>query len=112
MKINLSPQRRDDTLEVIKTGEVLTVNGEDFDLSSVGEGDTLPANAISSQWFAGPVDRIDGELVLTLLLPLPYNFSHAQAFPQPLIDVQNGVVVFPAPLPPVMTEAAVGEEVE
>lgn len=97
MQIKLSPQRRDDTLEVIKNGDILTVNGEDFDLSPVGEGDTLPREAIDSMWFVGPVDRIDGELVLTLLFPNPWNYSQAQAFPVPLEDVPDGPVVFPGP---------------
>ncbi|MDR8383962.1 MULTISPECIES: hypothetical protein [Pseudomonas] len=98
MKIILSPQRRDDTLEVIKQGDVLVVNGESFDLSRVGEGDTLPRSAIESIWFAGPVDRINGELTLALLLPLPWNYSQEQAFPVPLENVPDGLVLFPRPL--------------
>ncbi|WP_434672153.1 hypothetical protein [Pseudomonas sp. R1-15] len=99
MKIILSPQRRDDTLEVIKSGDVLTINGENFDLSPIGEGDTLPRDAISSIWFSGNVDRINGELVLTLLFPNPWNYSQEQAFPVPLENVPDGPVVFPGPLP-------------
>ncbi|MBV4518545.1 hypothetical protein KVG88_00590 [Pseudomonas sp. SWRI74] len=99
MLINLSPQRRDDTLEVVKAGNVLSVNGKDFDFSPMGEGDTLPASAISSIWFFDKVDRINGELVLTLYLPLPYNYSHEQAFPVPLESVPDGPVAFPLPLP-------------
>jgi len=99
MLINLSPQRRDDTLEVVKAGDVLIVNGETFDFSPIGEGGTLPATAISSIWFFDKVDRIDGQLVLTLFLPLPYNYSHEQAFPVPLESVPDGPVVFPQPLP-------------
>ncbi len=99
MLIKLSPLRRDDTLEVIKTGDVLTVNGEDFDFSPIGEGDTLPALAISSTWFLDKVCRIEGELVLTLFLPLPWNYSQEQAFPVPLQSVPDGSVVLPKPLP-------------
>ncbi|SCW88666.1 hypothetical protein [Pseudomonas sp. NFACC05-1] len=99
MRILLSPQRRDDVLEVIKSGDVLTINGEDFDLSPIGDGDTLPREAIASIWFAGPVDRIEGELVLTLLFPNPWNYSQEQAFPAPLENVPNGPVALPGPLP-------------
>jgi hypothetical protein len=107
MIIKLSPLRTDEILEVVKSGDMLKVNGEDFDFSQVGEGDTLPANAISSEWFdRGAVDRINGELVLTLTLPNPWNFSPEQAFPVPLIDVPDGPVVFPAPLPEPSTVAA------
>lgn len=98
MKIILSPQRRGDTLEVNKAGDVLSVNGEDFDLSPMGDGDTLPREAIASLWFAGPVEKIDGELVVTLLFPIPWNYSQEQAFPVPLENVQDGPVLFPGPL--------------
>lgn len=98
MKIYLSPQRRDDVLEVVKTGDILTVNGEDFDLSPIGEGDLLPQDAVSSPWFAGDITRTNGELEVTLLLPNPWNYSPEQAFPVPLIDVPDGPVEFPLPL--------------
>jgi hypothetical protein len=99
MLIKLSPQRRDETLQVIKVGDVLTVNGESFDFSPIGDGDTLPALAISSPWFLDKVERIDGELALTLFLPLPWNYSQEQAFPVPLENVPDGPVAFPQPLP-------------
>jgi len=99
MIIKLSPVRRDDTLEVVKLGDILTINGEDFDFSAIGEGDTLPANAILSEWFASEVNRINGEIELTLILPNPVNHSPEQAFPIPLVDVPDGVVMLPQPLP-------------
>lgn len=99
MLIKLSPQRRDETLQVIKAGDVLIVNGENFDFSPMGEGDALPALAISSSWFLDKVERIDGELALTLFLPLPWNYSQEQAFPLPLQNVPDGPVYFPQPLP-------------
>ncbi|GFM48950.1 hypothetical protein K5D38_05170 [Pseudomonas cichorii] len=99
MKIYLAPQRRDDSLEVVKSGNVLILNGEPFDFTRMVDGDTLPASAISSPFFVGNVDNIGGELELTLILPLPANYSHAQAFPEPLLNVGDGPVVFPAPLP-------------
>ncbi|MCV4343221.1 hypothetical protein [Pseudomonas capsici] len=98
MKIFLVPQRRDDSLEVVKSGNVLVLNGESFDFTRMVDGDTLPASAISSPFFVGNVDNIGGELELTLILPLPANYSQAQAFPEPLLNVGDGPVVFPAPL--------------
>ncbi|WP_433766627.1 hypothetical protein [Pseudomonas putida] len=106
MKIFLSPQRRDDTLELSRAGAVLTVNGEAFDFSPMTAGDTLPASAISSSWFSGEVSNIAGELELTLLLPLPANFSQEQAYPVPLLNVPDGDVHLPQPLP---GPAATGE---
>jgi hypothetical protein len=99
MIIKLSPSRRDDTLYVVKTGAALSLNGEDFDFSQINSGDTLPATAITSEWFAGDIGNVNGELVLTLLLPIPWNYSPEQAFPVDLIDVPDGLVVFPQPLP-------------
>lgn len=100
MRIKLSPQRRDDALEVVKFGSVLILNGETFDLSPMLEGSTLPMDAINSQWFVGPIEMQDGELTLTLLLPNPYNYSQAQAWPVDLVNVPDGVVRFPPPLTP------------
>jgi hypothetical protein len=99
MRIKLSPQRRDDTLSVVKSGKILMVNGEDFDFTRMVDGDTLPQTAMSGVWFAGDVDQAAGELALTLLLPLPINYSQEQAFPVDLIDVPDGPVMFPQPLP-------------
>ena len=106
MKIDLSPQRRDDTLEVSRVGAMLTINGEAFDFSQMADGDTLPTSAISSPWIAGQVDNVGGELELTLILPLPVNYSSEQAFPIPLENVPDGPVVFPAPLPEPIAVAA------
>ena len=78
---------------------MLVVNGESFDFSPVGEGDTLPMSAINSMWFAGDVSRADGELSVTLMLPNPWNYSQEQAFPVPLQNVKDGAVALPKPLP-------------
>lgn len=99
MIIYLSPPRRDDTLAVTKAGDRLVVNGESFDFSQVGEGDTLPLAAIDSMWFSGDVFRAGGDLSVTLLFPNPWNYSQEQAFPVPLQDVPDGLVVLPKPLP-------------
>jgi hypothetical protein len=98
MRIILSPQRRDDTLVIVKSGDLLTVNGENFDFSSMGDGDTLPASAINCQWFVDKVDRVNGQLVLTVLFPNPLNYSLEQAFPNDLINVPDGRVELPKPL--------------
>ena len=95
MKIFLSPQRRDDTLSVVRRGDLLIVNDEPFDFPAVEEGDILPRSAIESDWFVGDVTRVNGELELTLILPNPANFSQAQAFPVPLTITKMGQLSFP-----------------
>lgn len=99
MIIKLSPQRRDDSLAVIKSGDLLNINGEVFDLSPMNDGDTLPRSAIASEWFAADVEKVSGQLVVTLLFPNPANYSQEQAFPVDLLGVPDGEVVFPLPLP-------------
>jgi len=105
MNIFLSPQRRDDTLEAVRSGSSLIVNGETFDFSKMVDGETLPASAINSTWFAGQVDKEGGVLSITLLLPIPPNFSREQAFPLPLIDIPEGAIVLPQPLPILVAQA-------
>jgi len=95
MKINLSPQRRDDTLSVFKQGDVLTINGTDYDFSQLPDGGTLPADAVDCEYVIGSVDRVNGELELTLLLPHGPNASEAARFPEPIIDPADGEVELP-----------------
>ena len=104
MRIKLNPQRRDDQITVIKSGDILTVNGEVFDFSVVPEGATLPANAISSEFFSGPVERIDGVLHLTLTLPHGANPVEAVAFPADIINPPDGEIELPKNPDPVVEE--------
>jgi len=96
MTINLSPQRRDDTLSVTKSGDVLTINGTAYDFSQVPDGGLLPQDAVECPWLASDVERVNGELVLSLLMPHGANASEARRFPAPLIDVPDGEVEFPS----------------
>lgn len=95
MKIFLSPIRMDAELSVSKAGDVLTVNGQEFDFTPLPDGATLPNEAIGSDWFVGPVTRLGGELQLTLRLPHGPNPSHAEAFPEPITVVEDGPVELP-----------------
>ena len=95
MRISFSPQFRDDTLAVSRQGDILTVNDMSFDLSAIPEGATLPAEAIGSEWFAGTIERIDGVLHMTLLLPHGPNPSQEVAFPEPITVLSDGPVPVP-----------------
>lgn len=96
MHITLSPVRLDETLTATRAGDVLTLNGEDFDFGPLPEGATLPAEAIDSEWIIGPVSRIAGELHLTLRLPHGPNPSQAVAFPEPIHVTEDGQIPLPA----------------
>lgn len=86
-------------LDVHKAGDVLTVNGTTFDFTPLPDGASLPASAIDSQHFAGVVERVDGEIHLTLRLPHGPNPSPEQAFPAPISVTEDGQVALPQPLP-------------
>ena len=96
MLIKLSPVRLDETLEVSVAGDVVTVNGQAFDFTQLPDGATLPADAIDSDYFVGDVERISGDLHLTLRLPHGANPSQAVAFPEPIHVTQDGPVELPS----------------
>lgn len=94
MKIHWSPIRMDGTYSLEKVGESLVLNGEVFDFALLPDGATLPAEAIDSIYFNGPVDRVAGELIVRLMLPNGANASHAARFPE-VQSVGDGVVEMP-----------------
>lgn len=96
VRIKLVPQLMNEKLEIVKYGNVLLIKGEAFDFSQMNDGDTLPYHAINSEWFVGDVEKINGELTVTIRLPIPTNgYTNEQAFPKDLINVPDGEVVFP-----------------
>lgn len=96
MEITFSPMRCDDRLSVHRSGDVLTINGESFDFSPLVEGDTLPREAIDSPWFASDVERFDGSLRMTLVLPHGVGAVHRTLFPTTLTLVTDGPVDIPS----------------
>lgn len=95
MHITLSPRRSDDLIAISKQGDTLTINGEILDFSVIPEGAILPASAVSGGYFTGNITRTGGELSLTLTAPHSKDPSPAAAFPEPLNDVQDGVLELP-----------------
>ena len=95
MHITLAPQRSDDTLTVSKSGDTLTINGTTYDFSVIPEGATLPAEAVDCAFVTDKIERINGVLHLTLILPHGANASEAARFPQPIIDPADGPLELP-----------------
>lgn len=96
MIINLSPQRRDDTLVLEKNGDVLTFNGEVVNLTDMPEGSTLPPFAVDCGWILPTeIRRVDGRIELTIIMPHGQNPQSHVAFPEPIIDPPDGLIVFP-----------------
>ncbi|ASA29519.1 hypothetical protein RZC90_006653 [Pseudomonas aeruginosa] len=99
MIITLSPYvvlpGSDEHLMLSRDGDVLTVNGQSFDFTPLPEGSELPAEAIGSEWFAGPVVRREGRLEFSLRLPLTDGASAAARFPEPMLIEADGPVELP-----------------
>ena len=95
MKITLSPMRNDTSLSLERAGDVLTINGTAFDFGPLADGATLPREAVDCEWMASDVERIDGVLHLTLILPHGGNAPQETRFPAPIIDPPDGPVTLP-----------------
>lgn len=106
MIINLSPVRSDRALTVIKDGDKLRINGELFSFISLPDGATIPAGEVPCEWISGPVERIDGVLHLTLILPHGPSPSEAVAFPAQLIDPPDGPLDLPFDPEPIIEKEA------
>lgn len=101
MKIIPIPQRRDDTLALSKSGDVLTINGSALDLTDLPEGATLPAEAVDCEWIAGPITREGGVLHIPVLMPhgpIPYPAPPEAAVvthPEPITVATYGPIELP-----------------
>lgn len=95
MHIKLSPQRSDNRLSLERDNDTLIINGESFDFSELPEGATLPRDAIESDVIVSDVERIDGEIHLTVLLPHGANAPEETRFPEPIKVSEDGVITLP-----------------
>ena len=95
MKLTFTPMRRDDHIELSKQGDTLTINGEAFDLSGIPEGATLPREAVQCDLLASDIERINGVLQLTLILPHGAQAPQETLFPVPIHQTQDGPVDLP-----------------
>lgn len=104
MKIKLWPDLVDWPMEVSVVGDVITINGEDIDLSVIPEGFRLPGSAVGNKFFVEDeyVERLNGVLYLTLRLPVDWNSPEKYRNPpEPIIlEVSAGQVNFPDTTPP------------
>ncbi len=96
MQINLSPQLRIGTLTVAKAGETLTINGTAYDLSTIVEGTPRASADIGCPCIVGDVERIAGDLIVTLILPIGADASQAALFPAPIVNPADGQLALPA----------------
>jgi len=95
MIIKFSPQRRNDNLTLSKQGDILTINNIPYDFSPIPDGGTLPREAIDCEFICGDVERINGEIHISLILPHGPNPTRDVAFPEPITVIADGEVVLP-----------------
>ena len=95
MRLTLSPIRSDTTVNITKSADTLTINGIPYDFSLLPNGATLPREAIGCEFIVSDVNRVNGEIELTILLPHGANASHEARFPEPINMTTNGQVVLP-----------------
>lgn len=95
MDIILVPQRRDDDQVVSVLGDVITLNGVEYDFSPLSEGDFLDADAFEEGGLVLGAKREGGKLVVTMFLALGPEATEAACFPQPLTNVADGPVELP-----------------
>lgn len=95
MIIKLCPQRRDDVLVLSKRSDVLTINGERFDFRALPEGAVLPGSAVDCDFVVGDITRLNGELIITLLLPCGPQATDAANFPLDIFSPPDGNVSLP-----------------
>jgi hypothetical protein len=95
MNITFSPILMKHRPELRVDGDILYIDSAAFDFSSVPEGASLPSEAVDCPWLASDVERIAGELHLTLLLPHGPKAPPETLFPEKLDRVPDGPVAVP-----------------
>lgn len=96
MRITFLPQRRDDTLTLEKAGDQLRINGELLNFNSLNDGDVISAENASShlhEWLVGPVEKVDGEVRLTIVLPFRVPRLGVQAPPSITVTTDGAIPV-------------------
>jgi hypothetical protein len=89
IRINLSSVRKDSPTHAVWTDPVLTVDGNDFDLS------LLPDGATADHIQLGLVSRVGNDYECTVVMAHGKNASEETRFPESLIITQNGQIVLP-----------------
>jgi hypothetical protein len=85
----------DGTLTMSRTGDVVTINGEDFDFSVLPDGALLPRDAIDSPWISGAVTRDGGVLNIPMILPHGPDASETVRNPDPVEVTEDGPISLP-----------------
>jgi hypothetical protein len=82
---------------VIKQGDILTIDGDGFDFTSLPDGSSLPPGLVPSRWIDPnrPVERVNGKLRITLILPHNRAPEPFQSFPAAIENAADGPIDLP-----------------
>lgn len=94
--IQFSPTRCDNTdlLTASVSGDVLTLNGTEFDFGPLNDGDILPSKATGCDYFMGSIERVGDVIAVHLMMPHRANAPEYVTFPDP-VTVEDGDVPVP-----------------
>lgn len=101
MRISFSPTRplpgSEGALVLEKShGDRLRINGDLFNFNPLLDGGTIPEGAVPSDFIVGPVDRIDGEVHITLRLPVSGDCTDPwMCFPETIHVTEDGPIDVP-----------------
>lgn len=93
MIIILSPQVREDRLEVFKYKDTIVINRVEFDFSKLPEGAVLPSYAVENEYLTGDITRKDGELIFNMIFPIPWDAEESLRFPVDIVNPADGKVL-------------------
>ena len=92
MKITFIPQRNDSQLTLSISGETVTINNMDYDLSVIPDGASIHSSATDCEFIFGDMSRNNGELEIMVILPHGADPHRAIAFPD-AVTMVDGVVI-------------------
>lgn len=95
MQITLIPQVAEPRIQLVRAGDVLSIDGRDFDFTGLPEGAVLPASSIACDYIVGPVTRQAGRVHISLRFPIAPDAPHEACWPAPIIDPPDGPIALP-----------------
>lgn len=105
MKVILSPLASSHTTDVSVSGDVITVDGQSYDLSGIPEGHQVDAESPA----AGIIKRVNGEIEVTILYFYASHLAELEQSPD-IADYTFTVTDGPVPCPiswkPIINEEA------
>ena len=100
--ITLAAIRMDGKLTLSAAGDVLTINGEDLDLSALGDGEALEGGAVDHPLVSSvdSIRRVGDMIHITVLLPTGYPAPEAARFAAPIEVTEDGPIALPEGVDP------------